>query len=40
MQHFKEIGRIKDAAVEELSSVEGVTPQVAEEIYRFFHEEE
>ncbi len=39
MQHFKEIGRIKDAAVEELSSVEGVTPQVAEEIYRFFHEE-
>lgn len=40
MQHFKEIGRIKDAAVEELSSVEGVTPQVAEEIYRFFHEQE
>ena len=40
MQHFKEIGRIKDAAVEELSSVEGVTPQVAEEIYRFFHEAE
>ena len=40
MQHFKEIGRIKNAAVEELSSVEGVTPQVAEEIYRFFHEEE
>ncbi len=40
MQHFKEIGRIKDAAVEELSAVEGVTPQVAEEIYRFFHEEE
>ena len=40
MQHFKEIGRIKDATVEELSAVEGVTPQVAEEIYRFFHEEE
>lgn len=40
MQHFKEIGRIKDATVEELSSAEGVTPQVAEEIYRFFHEEE
>ena len=40
MQHFKEISRIKDAAVEELSAVEGVTPQVAEEIYRFFHEEE
>lgn len=40
MQHFKEIGRIKDATVEELSAVEGVTPQVAEEIYRFFHEGE
>ena len=40
MQHFKEIGKIKDATVEELSSVDGVTPQVAEEIYRFFHEED
>lgn len=40
MRHFKEISRIKDAAVEELSTVDGVTPQVAEEIYRFFHEEE
>lgn len=38
MQHFKEIGKMKDATVEELSSVDGVTPQVAEEIYRFFHE--
>lgn len=40
MQHFKEIGKIKDATVEELSSVDGVTPQVAEEIYRFFHEDD
>lgn len=40
MQHFKEIGKIKDATVKELSSVDGVTPQVAEEIYRFFHENE
>ena len=39
MQHFKEIGKIRDATVEELSSVDGVTPQVAEEIYRFFHED-
>lgn len=38
MQHFKEIGKIRDATLEELSSVDGVTPQVAEEIYRFFHE--
>lgn len=40
MQHFKEISKIKDATVEELSSVDGVTPQVAEEIYRFFHEDD
>mgnify|MGYP000118554577 CR=1 FL=1 len=40
MQHFKEIGKIKDATVKELSSVDGVTPQVAEEIYRFFHEDD
>lgn len=40
MQHFKEIDKIKNAAVEELEEVKGITPQVAEEIYRFFHEEE
>lgn len=40
MQHFKEIDKIKDATVKELSSVDGVTPQVAEEIYRFFHEDD
>ena len=40
MQHFKEIGKIKDATVKELSSVDGVTQQVAEEIYRFFHEDD
>lgn len=40
MQHFKEIGKMKDATVEELSSVDGVTPQVAEEIYRFFHKDD
>lgn len=37
MQHFKEIDRIKEASVEELSEVKGITPQVAEEIRRFFH---
>lgn len=39
MQHFKEIGKIKEASLEELISVKGITPQVAEEIYRFFHED-
>ena len=37
MQHFKEIDKIKNATVEELESVKGITPQVAEEVYRFFH---
>lgn len=39
MQYFKEIEKIRSATVEELSEVKGITPQVAEEIYRFFHEE-
>ena len=39
MQHFKEIDKIKNATVEELQEVDGVTPKVAEEIYSFFHEE-
>ncbi|MCM1158112.1 MAG: excinuclease ABC subunit UvrC [Bacteroidales bacterium] len=38
MQYFKEIDRVKNATVEELSAVKGITPQVAEEIYRFFRE--
>ncbi len=38
MQHFKEIGKIREASLEELISVNGITPQVAEEIYRFFHD--
>lgn len=40
MQHFKEIEKIKNASVTELSEVKGITPQVAEEIYRFFHAED
>ncbi|MDE6434774.1 MAG: excinuclease ABC subunit UvrC [Lachnospiraceae bacterium] len=40
MQHFKEIGKIKDASVEELMEVNGITQQTAESIYRFFHAEE
>lgn len=37
MQHFKEIEKIKEASVDELSEVKGVTPEVAVEIYKFFH---
>lgn len=37
MKYFKDIARIKDATVEELENVEGITKNVAEEIYHFFH---
>lgn len=39
MQHFKEIDKIKNATVEELQQVSGITTKVAEEIYSFFHRE-
>ncbi len=39
MQHFKEIDKIKNATVEELQQVSGITMKVAEEIYSFFHRE-
>ena len=39
MQHFKEIDKIKNATVEELQQVNGITLKVAEEIYLFFHRE-
>lgn len=37
MLHFKEIEKVKEATVEQLEEVEGITPQVAHEIYAFFH---
>lgn len=37
MKHFKDIGLIKEASVEELMSVDGITEGVAKEIYQFFH---
>ncbi len=38
MQHFKEIDKIKNATVEELQEVSGITPKVADEIFNFFRE--
>lgn len=38
MRHFKDIQKIKEASVEELTQVESITEKVAEEIYRFFRE--
>ncbi|MCM1179520.1 MAG: excinuclease ABC subunit UvrC [Clostridium sp.] len=40
MQHFKEIGKIKDAGVEELMEADGMTRQAAEAVYHFFHDGE
>ena len=39
MKHFKDIGKIRDASVEELLGVPGITKGVAEEIYQFFHKD-
>lgn len=39
MQHFKGIEKIKNATIDELCEVKGITSQLAEEIYRFFHRE-
>lgn len=36
MKHFKDIGKIKEASVTELCEADGITENVAEEIYRFF----
>lgn len=39
MQHFKDIEKIKNATAEELMAVDGMTKQVAESIFEFFHSE-
>ena len=38
MKHFKDIEKIKEASVEELTQAENVPEHVAEEIYRFFRQ--
>lgn len=40
MRHFKDIAFIKEADVEQLMAVEGITETVAKEIYYFFHKRE
>lgn len=37
MKYFKDIGKIKDASIEELESIDGIPRRQAEEIYNFFH---
>lgn len=38
MAHFKEIDKLKNASIEELLQVSGITQKVAESIYSFFRE--
>ncbi len=38
MQYFKDIDKIRGASREELCKVDGITPQVADAVYEFFHE--
>lgn len=40
MRYFKDIKKIKDASVEELMKVDGITEKLAKEIYFFFRKEE
>ena len=40
LSHFRTIGRIKQAEVEELLLVQGINRATAEAIYAFFHEAE
>lgn len=37
MRYFLDIEKIREASVEELTAVEGITEPVAENIYKFFH---
>ena len=37
MKQFGDLEKIKEASIEELSSVEGMTQKTAEEVFRFFH---
>lgn len=37
MRHFLDIDKIRQASVEELMAVDGITKKVAENIYKFFH---
>ena len=40
MKHFKDIEKIRQATPEELEQVEGITKNVAETIFAFFHQED
>jgi len=37
MKHFLDIEKIRQASVDELMKADGITENVAENIYKFFH---
>ena len=37
LRHYQDIGRIREAPMEELRGIDGITDNVAREIYAFFH---
>ena len=37
LRHYQDIGKIREATVEELGGIDGITEHVAREIYAFFH---
>ncbi len=37
MKYFKDIGKIREATVSELAEVDGITENIAQDIYNFFH---
>ncbi len=39
MKHFKDIEKIREASLEELESIEGMSRSAAREVYCFFHEQ-
>ena len=39
IKNMEFVGKIKEASVTELCEADGITENVAEEIYRFFHED-
>ena len=39
LQYFRDINKIKNASVEELKEVEGISEKLANNIYNYFHKE-
>ena len=40
LRHYQDIGKIREASVEDLAGIEGITKKAAREIYAYFHQEQ